>query len=155
MKLHYEKVEIGGKEPLSNEQLLYALQEKMSVELDKFHDWLLTQPPAEILNHTFEYTTKTDIVLLMDNMTLSDKRLNALLSSPTPLEDAYKAFRNVDTGLVDTIQSCLEDRADTMLNLQQERQREIPKKDSVLGKLHEKASRSPKPHIPARGDNVR
>jgi len=141
---------------LSNEQLLYALQEKMSAELDKFHDWLLAQPPAEILNHTFEYTTKTDIVLLMDDMALSDKQLNALLSSPTPLKDAYKALRDVDTGLVDTIQSCLEDRADTMLNLQREGQREIPKKESVLGKLHEKAAAGPpKPHIPARGEDAR
>jgi len=127
----------------------------MSTELDKFRDWLLTQPPAEILDHTFEYTTKSDIVLLMDNADLSNKQMKVLLSSPTPLEDVYKAFRDMDTGLMDTIQSCLEDRANAMLNLQREKRPEPQKRDSVLDKLHEKAAEPSKPHIPAKGHDAR
>jgi len=140
---------------LNNEQLLYTLQEKMSEELDKFRDWLLTQPPAEILNHTFEYTTKSDIVLLMDNVELSSKQLDALLSSPTPLEDTYKAFRDMDTGLMDIIQSCLEERADILLKSQPEARQETPKRESVLGKLHEKAAEPSKPHTPVRVHDAR
>ena len=32
------------------------LYEKMKAEKDKYRDWLLTQEPAEILNHIYEYT---------------------------------------------------------------------------------------------------
>ncbi len=140
---------------MNSEKLLYALQEKMSAELDKFRDWLLTQPPAEILDHTFEYTAKSDIVLLMDNADLSNKQIKVLLSSPAPLEDAYKAFRDMDTGLMDAIQSCLEDRANTMLNLQREKRQDSPKRESVMDKLHEKVVEPSKPHITAKGHDAR
>lgn len=39
------------------------LYEKMKAEQDKYRDWLLHQEPAEILNHTYEYTMREDIVL--------------------------------------------------------------------------------------------
>ena len=32
-----------------------ALYEKMATEQDKFRDWLKSQPPAEVLNHAYEY----------------------------------------------------------------------------------------------------
>ena len=38
-----------------------ALYEKMSDEQDKFRDWLKSQPPEEILHHTYEYTVREDI----------------------------------------------------------------------------------------------
>ena len=31
-----------------------ALYEKMAAEQDKFRDWLKSQPPEEILKHTYE-----------------------------------------------------------------------------------------------------
>ena len=42
------------------------LYEKMKAEQDKYRDWLLQQEPAEILNHTYEYTMREDIVMFMD-----------------------------------------------------------------------------------------
>lgn len=38
------------------------LYEKMKAEQDKYRDWLLHQEPSEILNHTYEYTMREDIV---------------------------------------------------------------------------------------------
>ena len=32
------------------------LYEKMKAEQDKYRDWLASQEPSEILNHTYEYT---------------------------------------------------------------------------------------------------
>ena len=69
----------------------------MAAEQEKFQDWLLTQSPEEILNHTFEYSTREDIVLLMDDIRLSNDDLKILLSSPTPLADVYKILSNTDT----------------------------------------------------------
>ncbi len=39
------------------------LYEKMKAEHDKYRDWLLHQEPSEILNHTYEYTMREDIVM--------------------------------------------------------------------------------------------
>ncbi len=44
-----------------------ALYEKMAAEQDKFRDWLKSQPPEEILNHTYEYTIREDIVMAWRN----------------------------------------------------------------------------------------
>ena len=41
------------------------LYDKMKAEQDKYRDWLLNQPPEEILNHTYEYTMREDIVMCM------------------------------------------------------------------------------------------
>ena len=42
------------------------LYEKIKAEQDKYRDWLLHQEPSEILNHTYEYTMREDIVMCMD-----------------------------------------------------------------------------------------
>lgn len=36
------------------------LYEKMQAENETFKDWLLSQEPAEILNHAYEYTIYQD-----------------------------------------------------------------------------------------------
>ena len=43
-----------------------ALYEKMAAEQDKFRDWLKSQPPEEILKHTYEYTVREDILMAME-----------------------------------------------------------------------------------------
>lgn len=141
---------------MKNEQMLHALQDKMSEELDALEGWLLKQSPKEILEHTFEYTTKSDIVLLVEEADLSDKQLRALLSSSAPLEDVYKKFRNIDTGLMDTLQTCLEDWADTLLKLQREKQRDTPEKKSVADRLRQKPPAPSGPeHPPMKGGGAR
>lgn len=141
---------------MNNAQMLLALQNKMSAEMDKFEEWLLKKSPKEILEHTFEHTAKSDIVLLMENVDLSDGQLQALLSSPAPLEDVYKTFRDMDTGLMDAIQTCLENRADALLKLQREKQRDVPEKKSVADHLRQKlpVPSGPK-HSTVKGDGAR
>ena len=50
------------------------LYDKMKAEQDKYRDWLLNQPPEEILNHTYEYTMREDIVMCMEELELSPNR---------------------------------------------------------------------------------
>ena len=40
-----------------NEERNTALYQKMFAEQESFRDWLKGQPPEEILNHAYEYTT--------------------------------------------------------------------------------------------------
>ena len=39
---------------MTNEELNTALYEKMFVEQDKYRAWLLSQPPEDMLNQTYE-----------------------------------------------------------------------------------------------------
>ena len=50
------------------------LYEKMKAEQDKYREWLLHQEPSEILNHTYEYTMREDIVMCMEELELEPER---------------------------------------------------------------------------------
>ena len=87
----------------------------VKAEHDKYRDWLLSQPPEEILNNTYEYTMKEDIVMCMEELELSPKQAKALLRSPCPLDDVYKEFRDREVEHTDTIRDSIETRADTAI----------------------------------------
>ncbi len=110
---------------MDNQELNTALYEKLFAEQEKFRDWLLTQPPNEILNHAYEYTVREDIVMAMEYHDLSDEQAAALLDSPTPLADVFKDFENIETNHMDNVRDCIESRADTELQRLKE-QRETP-----------------------------
>ena len=59
------------------------LYEKMKAEQDKYRDWLKGQPSEEILHHSYEYTVREDILMSMEELTLSEAETRALLLSPS------------------------------------------------------------------------
>ena len=67
---------------MNTNDLNTALYEKMAAEQDKFRDWLKSQSPEEILNHTYEYTIREDIVMAMEELELTDAQAQALLDLP-------------------------------------------------------------------------
>ena len=97
-----------------------ALFEKMSDEQDKFRDWLKSQPPEEILHHTYEYTVREDIVMAMEQLELTDAQAQALLDSPSPLADVYRYFEKLETGYMDVIRDSIESRADNVCRAKEE-----------------------------------
>ena len=111
---------------MNDEQLNTALCEKMRAEQEVYRSWLLTQSPEEILNHTLEYSTREDILMAMEFLNLSEKQMTALLSSPSPLADLYKDFSNMTTDYMEDLKSCIEDRAERILEAQHEKTRAIP-----------------------------
>ena len=64
---------------MNNEELNTALYKKMSAEQEKYRGWLLTQPPEEILKHTYEYTVREDILMSLENNDLTDAQASALM----------------------------------------------------------------------------
>lgn len=98
------------------------LYEKMAAEQEKYRSWLLSQEPSEILNHTYEYTMREDIVMAMEDMELSPKRAKALLKSPSPLADVYEEFRDRETEHMDTIRDSIESRADEVIKREHARE---------------------------------
>lgn len=79
---------------MTNEELNTALYQKMFAEQKTYREWLLSQPSEEILNHTYEYTVREDILLLMEYNDLPDAQAKALLKSPTPPSPTYLRIGN-------------------------------------------------------------
>ena len=100
---------------MTNEELNTALYQKMFEEQEKYRGWLLTQPPEEILNHTYEYTIREDIVLALEYHDLTDKQCKALLKSPCPLGDVFKDFEKRETDHMENIRDTIECRANTVV----------------------------------------
>ena len=98
------------------------LYEKMKAEQDKYRDWLLHQESSEILNHTYEYTMREDIVMCMEELELEPEKARALLRSPCPLCVVYKEFRDRETEHMDTIRDPIETEADKSLQRQEKKQ---------------------------------
>lgn len=103
-----------------NKDLNTALYEKMAAEQDKYRDWLKSQPPEEILRHTYEYTIREDILMAMEELELPDAQATALLASPSPLADTYREFEKRETGYMDVVRDSIESRAEAALDTQRE-----------------------------------
>ena len=107
---------------MNTNDLNTALYEKMAAEQDKYRDWLKSQPPEEILHHTYEYTVREDIVMAMEELDLTDAQAQALLESPSPLADVYRYFEKLETGYMDVIRDSIENRADDVCRAKEELQ---------------------------------
>ena len=97
------------------EEMLTALYEKFSAEQDNYRAWLLKQTPEEILRHTYEYTVREDIVMMMEDAEFSPQQAAALLWKGTTLSDIYKDFTKVETGYMDILRDTVENRANDIL----------------------------------------
>lgn len=84
------------------------LYDKMKAEQDKYRDWLLNQPPEEILNHTYEYTMREDIVMCMEELELSPKQAKALLRSPSNIIEEVVLIDKGKILLQETVEELLE-----------------------------------------------
>ena len=80
---------------MTNEELNTALYEKMFSEQETYRAWLLAQPPEEILNHTYEYTVREDILMSLEYNSLPNTQVQALLKSPSPLADVFAALEEI------------------------------------------------------------
>jgi hypothetical protein len=106
---------------MTNEELNTALYQRLFAEQEKWRDWLLRESPEEILNHAFEYSSREDIILALEYSDLSDEDCLALLKSPCPLSDIFTEFQRAETGHMDDIRQCIENRANHIIQLEKQR----------------------------------
>ena len=100
---------------MTNEELNTALYQKMFVEQEQFKAWLLTLPPAQVLEHAYEYTTREDLLLALEYNNLSDRQAKAMLKSSSPLADAFKKWESWETGHMNDIWEVIQSRANEVL----------------------------------------
>ena len=115
---------------------LEQLEAKMTEELNTYRAWLLAQPPEEILNHAYEYTTKQDIMLNVADAYLSPAQLETMLRSPCPLEDVFKDYRQMDSLSYPAwdFRDAISQRADDAM----EQQRSVPIYDGTAREANER-----------------
>ncbi len=110
---------------MNHHEINAALYDKMSAELDEYRKWLTQQPVDEILKNCYKYAVLQDILMGFEYNDLSHRQAGALLQSPTPLEDVFAEFEKHETGYMDTLWSCMEDRANYVDQTLQE-MRDLP-----------------------------
>ena len=81
---------------MNTNNLNTALYEKMATEQEKYRDWLKSQPPEEILHHTYEYTVREDIVMAMEEL------------------EQYRASNNVNRQCKESIEAAVREYFDGM-----------------------------------------
>lgn len=96
---------------MTNEDLNTRLFEKMAAEQTRYRDWLLTLPPAELLQHAYEYSVREDIVMCVEELNLPDKQAKALFKAKTPVADIFKSWEKRETGYMDQVRDTLESKA--------------------------------------------
>lgn len=97
------------------EEFNTQLYQKMYDSQEKYRDWLLSQPPEEILNHCYEYTIREDILMSMECNDLPEKQCRALLKLDDPIADIFKDFEKRETDHMDNIRDTIECRANAIL----------------------------------------
>lgn len=100
---------------MTQEELNQALSDKVNLEMREFTEWLLLQPPEEILNHASEFVVKSDIVFAIDSIELEAEQARMLLQSASPLEDIYGVYSKRDSISMNNIYDCIESRTSDIL----------------------------------------
>ena len=113
-----------GRTEMTGEELNKALYDKMSAEMERFKDWLKTQPPETIIQNAYECAMKEDILLTMEYHDLDDEQARALLNTENPLDRAYNAYENMQTDHMEHIQYIVENLAEDLARQEREEQRE-------------------------------
>ncbi len=79
------------------EQINDELYGRMKAEQEAYRAELLAMPPDKILEHTWEYTAREDILEAVDSEVLPEEQMRSLLKSPSPLADVVKEYRDLDS----------------------------------------------------------
>lgn len=106
---------------MTTEELNAALYNKMNEEQAIYIDWLLKLSPEQILRHAYEYIVRQDILFAMEYIELQPHQCEALFKSNTPIADILRDFEKIETGYMDTIRDCIENRANEVLQLEKRR----------------------------------
>lgn len=103
--------EIGGKD-MGTEELKSTLYDMMHAEQQNYREWLMKQQPEEILSHTYEFTVREDILVALEQVELSDNLMEALMDSPSPLQEVYEMFANKETDYMQTLRDTITETAE-------------------------------------------
>lgn len=100
---------------MTNEELNLELYNRMAAEQEKFKEELLSLPAEEILERSYAYNIREDILLIMQELDLPDKQVQALLKSEHPLADIFERRENNESLYMDELRDNIECHANEVL----------------------------------------
>ena len=105
---------------MTPEEMHTQLYEKLTAEQAKYRDWLMGQPPEEILNHAYEYAVREDILAAAELMDMPQAQAAALLAVSSPMEAIYGEWTERKSSDLDPMLDCISNRAYAALQAQRE-----------------------------------
>lgn len=106
---------------MTTDELNVLLYQKMAAEQANYRAYLLTLPPEEILELSYAYATREDILIAMEHNDLSTRQVQALMKSNTPLEDVFQHYEKHGVGRMGDIWNMVEARANEVLRQEHKR----------------------------------
>ena len=100
---------------MTTEEMQTVLYEKFRAEQDNYRAWLLKQTPEEIIEHSYEFAVRQDILMVMEDAEFSPQQAAALLWKGTTLSAIFKDFTKMETGYMDIISETVENKAKDIL----------------------------------------
>ena len=88
------------------------LRKKARAELTILRKQLLAKSPQEVLDRTYEYATKSDMVTLINETEFSANQARALLRRPRLLDSLFKEYGGHSSNSMDVLVSFMMDKAE-------------------------------------------
>ena len=96
---------------MTNEELNTALYKKMFAEQEEYRDWLLAKTPEKILELSYEYRVREDILLSLEYNDMTDEQAEAMLKLSKPLAAVFNDWEHKETDYMENIWCTVEERA--------------------------------------------
>ena len=88
------------------------LRQKVRTELAALRRKLLSQSQQYVLDHAYEYATKTDMVSLINETEFPAEEARAMLTKPKLLDRLFKEFGNHSSNSMDVLVYFMKDEAE-------------------------------------------
>ena len=103
-----------------NEDLNSELYNRILDEQHEWRKWLLSLTSDQVLDHAYEYTSREDILMALEEAEIPSEQCHALLKSSCPLADIYTEFERTETDHMDDIRQSIENRAKHVIEMEKE-----------------------------------
>jgi len=97
------------------DELNLRLYNKMSREMEQYRNELLSMSPDEMLENSYGYATRQDILLAFEEYDLTAKQAAALLGSDNALDEIYSTWEQAELGYMDDIREMISASANARL----------------------------------------
>ena len=89
-----------------------VLRQKVRTEFALFRKKLLSQNPQFVLDHAYEYATKSDMVTLINETEFTAEEARAMLTKPKVLDALFKEYGNHSSNSMDVLVCFMKDKAE-------------------------------------------
>ncbi len=101
------------------------LYRRMCEEQKEFKKELLSMPPEEMLQHSYAYNIREDILLIMQEIELTDRQAKALLKSEHPLCDIFERRENHESQYMNELRDNIEAHIDEVIKAERQKENKM------------------------------